>query len=105
MSDWITAGEARKILGVGSINTVKRWIREGKLDGKTGESGVMVSTESIRRLIQQGDSELAAIRRLKNALNDTSMPWRRSVTGRPGGFTVKREPASMDPDEQCPLEG
>ncbi|QQK77285.1 hypothetical protein HUG15_18020 [Salicibibacter cibarius] len=32
-SDWMTTGEAKKILSVSSVNTVKRWVAESKLGG------------------------------------------------------------------------
>lgn len=72
--EWVTTGEAKRALGVGSVNTIKRWIREGKLEGRQyGEgSWVRVSNRSIFRLMQQGDPEWEAIQRLHNALDTTS---------------------------------
>jgi hypothetical protein len=71
--EWVTTGQAKRILGVGSINTVKRWIAEGKLEARRfGDRGwIRISGESIKRLLEHGDKELAAIRSLVRGLDKT----------------------------------
>ena len=65
---WVTTGQAKKMLGVSSVNTVKRWVAEGKLEAqKIGENNWMrISEESIRELLKSGDENVQAFRRLKN---------------------------------------
>jgi excisionase family DNA binding protein len=47
----ITTGEAAEILGVRSINTVKRWVREGALEGFRRGSRILVSRASVQRMV------------------------------------------------------
>ncbi|ADG04804.1 hypothetical protein Btus_0024 [Kyrpidia tusciae DSM 2912] len=63
----MTTGEAKKMLGVSSVNTVKRWVAEGKLEArKFGETGWMrISVESIQRLLRSGDKNVQAFQNLK----------------------------------------
>ncbi|HHY66462.1 MAG TPA: helix-turn-helix domain-containing protein [Alicyclobacillus sp.] len=65
--NWVTTGEAKKMLGVSSVNTVKRWVAEGKLEArKFGETGWMrISVESIQRLLRSGDKNVQAFQNLK----------------------------------------
>ena len=72
--NWVTTGEAKKLLGVSSVNTVKRWIAEGKLIGyQAGENNWMrVSVESIYLLLESGDENVQAFRRLKQQLDTLS---------------------------------
>ncbi len=68
--EWITTGEAARLLQVGSINTVKRWAREGKLRYRRpgGEQGRMqIERSSVESLLQSTDSELLAIQRSERA--------------------------------------
>src|SRR5438132_188582 len=46
----LTTGEAASLLGVRSVNTIKRWVREGLLDGFRRGGRVLVSKDSILRL-------------------------------------------------------
>src|SRR5437868_157654 len=48
--DLITTGDAASLLGIRSRNTVKRWAREGLLDGYRLGGRVMVTRESVERL-------------------------------------------------------
>ena len=73
-SRWVTTGQAKQLLGVSSVNTVKRWVSEGKLDGqKFGQNNWMrISVDSIQRLLQSGDENVQAFRRLKRRIDDMS---------------------------------
>ena len=50
--------EAIDRLGIGSVNTVKRWMMDGKLDGCIRGGRWFVSTQSVEDLLASGDSEL-----------------------------------------------
>lgn len=66
-TEWVTTGQAKEMLGVSSVNTVKRWVVEGKLVGKKfGPSNWMrISLESIERLLSLGDENVMAYQKLK----------------------------------------
>ena len=49
--DLMTTGEAARLLGVRSINTVKAWVRDGLLDGMHVGGRMKVSRASIERWI------------------------------------------------------
>jgi len=62
--DWISTGDAAKILGVGSINTVKRWVAAKKLVSRRlgGERGWMqISKQSIQDLLNSKDPEILQV--------------------------------------------
>lgn len=70
--EWITTGEAARILQVGSINTVKRWASEGKLRYRRpgGEQGrIQIERTSVEKLLHSTDSELHAIQYSQRALD------------------------------------
>lgn len=46
----MTTGEAATILGIRSVNTVKRWAREGTLEGFRRGGRILVSRSSVERL-------------------------------------------------------
>ncbi len=48
----ITTGEAARMLGVRSINTVKRWAREGLLEGFRRGGRIVISWRSVERMLQ-----------------------------------------------------
>ena len=50
--DFVTTGEAARLLGVRSINTVKAWVRDGLLEGSQVGGRVKVSRESIERMLE-----------------------------------------------------
>ena len=47
----MTTGEAAAALGVRSVFTVKRWAREGILDGFRRGSRILITRESVERLL------------------------------------------------------
>jgi excisionase family DNA binding protein len=49
----VTTGEAAELLGIRSVNTVKRWIRDGLLNGYQRGGRLMVSRSSIARIVEQ----------------------------------------------------
>ncbi|MBI3977559.1 MAG: helix-turn-helix domain-containing protein [Chloroflexi bacterium] len=51
-SDLLTTGEAARVLSVRSINTVKRWAFEGLLDGVRRGGRLMVTAQSVQRMLQ-----------------------------------------------------
>lgn len=52
--EWIAAVEASEYLGV-SVDTVRRWVTAGKLDGrKVGYRTVRISSASVERLLEHG---------------------------------------------------
>lgn len=73
-SEWLTTGEAKKALGVSSVNTVKRWVAEGKLTGrKVGRNNWMrISSGSVKRLLESGDQNVSAFRGLKKQFDAMS---------------------------------
>jgi hypothetical protein len=48
----MTTGEARQMLGIRSVNTIKRWAREGLLEGHRRGGRVLVSRRSVEALRQ-----------------------------------------------------
>jgi excisionase family DNA binding protein len=49
--DLLTTGEAAKLLGVRSINTVKNWTRDGLLKGHRRGGRILISRQSVEELI------------------------------------------------------
>lgn len=47
----ISTGEAAQLLSVRSVNTIKRWAREGLLEGFQRGGRVLVSRRSVERLL------------------------------------------------------
>ena len=48
--DFVTTGEAARLLDIRSIDTVKSWVRDGLLDGHQVDGRVKVSRGSIERM-------------------------------------------------------
>lgn len=59
-SDWVTTGEAARLLGVRSINTVKRMIRDGRLRATRPGSHYRVRRADVERLGFAGSGSDAA---------------------------------------------
>lgn len=49
---FMTTGEAAAVLGVRSVFTVKRWAREGLLDGFRRGGRILITRESVDRLLK-----------------------------------------------------
>ncbi len=60
--DWITTGEAARMLGVRSINTVKRLIRDGRLTAIKPGGHYRIPADEVRRLARGGATEAPAPR-------------------------------------------
>jgi hypothetical protein len=56
--DWITTGEAARMLGVRSINTIKRLIRDGRLTAIRPGGHYRVSRADIERMASPGRTPL-----------------------------------------------
>jgi hypothetical protein len=48
----LTTGQAAQALGIRSVFTIKRWVREGILDGQRRGSRIFVTRESVERLLR-----------------------------------------------------
>ena len=48
--DFLTTGEAASLLGVRSLNTIKRWVLDGLLEGYRRGGRVLVTRASVERL-------------------------------------------------------
>jgi hypothetical protein len=68
-SQLLTTGEAAALLEVRSVFTIKRWARDGILDGFRRGGRIMVTRESVERLLhapkiaeeEERESDLAAL--------------------------------------------
>jgi excisionase family DNA binding protein len=52
--DFLTTTEAAKLLGVRSINTIKQWASQGRLEGYRLGSRVLVARWSVEQLLRDG---------------------------------------------------
>ncbi|MHB1415981.1 MAG: helix-turn-helix domain-containing protein, partial [Chloroflexota bacterium] len=71
-TDLLTTGQAADALGLRSVNTVKRWVREGALEGFRRGSRILIPRESVVRL--QNDSRIRPIRAVQGGKRDTVSP-------------------------------
>ncbi len=51
-ADLLTTGEAARLLSVRSINTIKRWAREGLLEAYQVGGRVKVTRQSVQRILE-----------------------------------------------------
>jgi len=64
----MTTGQAAQVLGVRSVNTIKRWAREGLLEGFRRGGRVLVSRRSVEHLI--GSPSVAEQRAFEHRLDE-----------------------------------
>jgi excisionase family DNA binding protein len=72
-NDMLTTSEAAALLGVRSINTVKRWANEGRLKGYRIGSRLLVSRQSVEQMLQ--DSALGRQRAYEQGLAAALAPF------------------------------
>ena len=91
-TEWISTGEAAHRLQVGSINTVKRWAAEGKLQSRRIGNRIKISAVSVDRLLQASDNNVTRMQRLAATLNELAVlgeelsaeEWHQVLAERPG---------------------
>lgn len=91
-TEWITTGEAARRLGVGSLNTVKRWAHEGKLRSRRLGHRLQIYAPSVDLLLQQADPDIQRLQRLERLLDEIEdlgrdLPpeaWQQLLAERPG---------------------
>jgi excisionase family DNA binding protein len=67
-NDLVTTGEAARLLGVRSVNTIKRWVADGILEGYRRGSRILVARASIDRMLS--DPRLARYQTRQQELDD-----------------------------------
>lgn len=89
----VTTGEAAAALGVRSVNTIKRWVREGLLQGFRRGGRILVSRASVDRMLlspalaeerayeQRLDADFAAFDPGREDVPPTTWPGRRPWPG------------------------
>lgn len=70
-TEWVSTGQAAKMLGVRSVNTIKRWAHEGKLEYRKPGSWMQISMRSIYQLLELPDPELISIREMEHMIDET----------------------------------
>ena len=66
----LTTGEAADILGVRSINTIKRWVLDGILEGFRRGGRILISRASVDAMLN--DSRLAHYKARQQALDEVA---------------------------------
>lgn len=113
MERWITVGQAKDLLGVGSANTVKRWINNGKLKVRRLGESIQVDRESIDALLNSQDAEIVKIRRAKAlvdadeglGLEDTEVELAEEYSLKRYGRLPWEDTTALTPDEVSDLCG
>ena len=72
-STLVTTGEAARLLGVASVNTIKRWVADGILDGFRRGGRVLVSRASVERMVH--DSRLTVHQQRERELDQALAPF------------------------------
>jgi excisionase family DNA binding protein len=49
----LTTGEAAELLGIRSVNTIKKWAIDGLLEGRRLGNRILITRESVDRLLRQ----------------------------------------------------
>lgn len=86
----VTTGQAAELLGIRSVNTVKRWVRDGLLNGYQRGGRLMVSRSSIDRIVQQ--PPVAAQRRYEEGLAAALSDFDAGDAELPSSASVGRKP-------------
>lgn len=77
-NDLMTTGEAAELLGIRSINTIKRWVKDGLLSGYRRGGRVLVTRSSV---LQMADAPTVADqRKFEHELDAAVQPFEGPVT-------------------------
>lgn len=68
----LTTTEAAQLLGIRSVNTIKRWASDGRLEGYRLGSRVLVSRPSVERMLN--DAALSRQRSYEGKLDEALAP-------------------------------
>lgn len=83
----MTTGEAAAALGIRSVNTIKRWVHDGELEGFRLGGRILVSKRSVQRLTnkptvahqriweEETDRALATVDAMDEKIPATAAPW------------------------------
>jgi excisionase family DNA binding protein len=69
----ITTGEAARLLGIRSVNTIKRWAADGILEGYRRGARILVTRASVDAM--QADSRLERHKARERALDEALAPF------------------------------
>lgn len=69
----ITTGAAAELLGIASVNTIKRWVRDGLLEGYQRGGRLMVACISVERMLDA--PPVADERRFERDLDEALAPF------------------------------
>jgi excisionase family DNA binding protein len=96
----MTTGEAAKLLGIRSVNTIKRWAADGILVGFRRGGRVLVSRESVERL--RDTEPIAEERDFEQRLDAALAPFDFSDMDSPrsNAMWIGRKPWEAKPEPQ-----
>ena len=69
----VTTGAAAELLGIASINTIKRWVRDGLLEGYQRGGRLMIARSSVERMLNA--APVAAERAFERNLDEALAPF------------------------------